>query len=264
MGTAATVAFNKVLEDFGSNLKDSYQDFALWNYFADGHWWPDSYYSEGGDFPELEICCTHTQFPVSAQGPLSCRPQFLGSNYVHFIPDGSPGGLKIDFDGQDDLSWRATIVGYGGSWSVIKQFDLDQGNYGQIQLVNWEDFSQIVLIGSVVSDAKVGGIYSYSATYDSTLNNLSRLKDISITPNPALVIQFHSKQFMMRGYDANGKEITAHPNWLNWEVIGDIGNIDSVGYFTAGNDIGEGEIVAFREGMADTARVNITSGITED
>lgn len=262
-GTTATDAFDVVLRDFDSNLKDGYQDFALWNYFtnAEIRWWPDSYYSEGGDFPEVAICRTHTQFPVPfQQGPTGSRPQFLGSNYVHFIPDGRQGGLKIDFDGQDNLSWRATIIGYGGSWSIIKQFDLDQYNFGQIQLANWEDFShsQIVLIASVVSETEGGGIYYYSATYDSTLNNLPKLKDISIIPNPAYVVQGHKKQFMVNGYDANGKEITAHPNWLNWEVIGDIGSIDSVGYFTALGDTGNGLVIASRDGMADTALIIVT------
>ena len=264
-GSVATVAFNEVLGDFGSNLKDGYQGFALWNYFTKDRWRQNSYYSEGSDFPEIGICRTHTQYPVSfQQGPAGSRPQYLGSNYVVFIPNGRSGGLTVSFDGQDDLTWRATIVGYGGSWCIIKHFNLDQGNHGQIQLANWEDFSQIVLIASVVSETEVGGIYFYSATYDSTLNNLSKLKDISITPNPAFVIQCHSKQFMVEGYDSDGDTINAHPNWFNWEVIGDIGSIDSVGYFTAGDDIGEGKIVAFREGMADTARVNITSSITED
>jgi len=258
-GTAATDAFDVVLGDFGSNLKDGYQDFALWNYFTDERWWPDSYYSEGSDFPEIAICDTHSQFPVIfQQGPAGSRPQYLGSNYVGFIPDGRDGGLKIDFDGQDNISWRAAIIGYGGSWSVIKQFNLDQGNSGQIQLANWEDFSQIVLISSVVSPTAVGGDYFYSVNYDSTLNNLPKFMDISIIPNPACVVQGHKKQFMVEGYDANGDTITAHPNWFNWEVIGDIGIIDSVGYLTADKDTGEGLVVASRDGMADTAQVIVT------
>ena len=259
-GTPATASFNKVLGNYGSNLEDTYQDFALWNYFTDGRWWPDGYYSEGGDFPGVEICRAHTQYPVPfQQGPADSRPQYLGSNYVSFIPNGNPGGLRVSFDGQDDLAWRATIVGYGGSWSIIKQFNLDQHNSGQVGLANWDDFYQIALITSVVSNTVAGGAYSYSATYDSTLNNLPKLKDISIDPNPAYVVQFHSQQFLVKGYDKSAQEITAHPNWFKWEVVGDsIGTVDSVGYFNASQDTGEGLIIASRNGMADTAQVIVT------
>ncbi len=261
-GTAATDAFDVILGDYGSNLEDGYQDFTLWNYFTDGRWRQNSYYSEGSNFPEIGICRTHTQFPVPfQQGATGSRPQYLGSNYVAFIPDGRSGGLKVIFDGQNDLSWRATIVGYAGEsgkWSMIKQFNLDQGNYGPIQLANWDDFSQIVLIASVVSETEGGGTYSYSATYDSTLNNLPKLKDISIIPNPAHVVQGHKKQFMVEGYDANGEEITAHPNWFNWEVIGGIGIFESPGYFNAVGDTGKGKIVASGDGMVDTALIIVT------
>ena len=223
----------------------------------------DSYYSEGGDFPEIGICRTHTQFPVPfQQGPGSSRPQYLGSNYVSFIPlNDRVGGLKIEFDGQNNLSWRATAVGYGGKsgkWAIIKQFALDSDNRGEIQLANWEDFSQIVLIVAIVSETEGEGTYYYSATYDSTLNNLPKLRDISIDPNPAYVVQGHRKQFMVNGYDDNGLEITAHPNWFTWEVIGDIGIFESPGYFNAVGDTGSGLVVASKEDMADTAQVIVT------
>ena len=79
------------------------------------------------------------------------------------------------------------------------------------------------------------------------------------SPNPAYVVQFHSQQFLVKGYDESAQEITAHPNWFKWEVVGDsIGTVDSVGYFNASQDTGEGLIIASRNGMADTAQVIVT------
>ncbi len=73
-------AYEAVIDDEGEDLRDVYQEFALWNYV-----W--SYYDEGEDYPWVAIHAQHAayEYPLSHESVDQADwPALFGTNYVQF------------------------------------------------------------------------------------------------------------------------------------------------------------------------------------
>jgi len=182
-GDNALQAMDEILQrsPYNSSLKDAFREFTIWNYFIGERAIPELFFSEGdlfvdysGNPLEMMVERTHKDYPVTTSGPqFTHRPEDLGSNYLVFEPyPDSVGGLNIDFSGFDTDQWKASVATYTeGFLPLTFEVNLDESQLGNAQVYNWNNYSEMVLIPSVISQ---GGTilsynYNYSANYDTAL-----------------------------------------------------------------------------------------------
>ncbi|MFQ5868374.1 MAG: MXAN_6640 family putative metalloprotease [Candidatus Zixiibacteriota bacterium] len=166
-------ATNEVLDQYYSDLNSAFGEFTIWNYFS-GNLNESGYYSEGSYFPDLnDTMMVYDSYPVTVTSPTQ-PPEYLGANYVKFVPFDSTGGLRTNFSGAF-IPWKVNMIGYstegqGGSHRV-REMDLDDFWEGTRTFNDWNKYSEIVMIPAVVDTAYHSGTYNYSfsAVFDTSL-----------------------------------------------------------------------------------------------
>ena len=162
----------------GASLEEEFRQFTIWNYFTGARADTIEFFSEGYKFPAVAASQTHSSFPVDTSFS-SSPPSNLACNYVRFITEGSPGGLRIHFDGEDEGPWEVSVIGYRpGLPPLLEQFDLDSLRQGTLQIYDWQDYQEIVMIPAAAQilegaywDTAVYS-YSYSAEFDNQLTDV--------------------------------------------------------------------------------------------
>jgi hypothetical protein len=154
----------------GRNLNEEFRQFTLWNYFTGSRADTINFYSEGNSFEEVEISQSHSLYPIDVSS-ITHPPSKLASNYIRFVTGGSPGGLRIHFDGEDEANWKVSLIGYRSGLSpLLDQFDLDSLNQeGTLEVYNWQDYEEIVMIPAAVDWEGDVFSYVYSAEFDNSL-----------------------------------------------------------------------------------------------
>ncbi|MDZ7337257.1 MAG: phosphodiester glycosidase family protein [candidate division KSB1 bacterium] len=113
----------------------------------------------------------------------------------------------------------------------------------------------------------VGYVYaSAGGVRDSARVHITRVAQITLTPNP-VVLRVGQKQTMTpRATDSFGNPVSLQASDYQWSVVGDVGTITQGGVFTATKQ-GEGEIRAAYGSVVGTAHVYVglpTDVIVED
>jgi hypothetical protein len=90
-----------------------------------------------------------------------------------FIPDVTPGGLDLYFNGSDSAQWRASVIGNSTFLPIyFTQFNLDSLQSGNVKVKNWNYYDNIIMIPAVVTKTTGSFNYSYQALYNSTLTRV--------------------------------------------------------------------------------------------
>lgn len=101
-------AYFEVVEDEGEDLREVYQDFALWNYV-----W--TYYEEGEDYPWVAVHAQHdaSEYPLNYEAvDESDWPALFGANYLQFEIDPSHWGqdFQISFNKVEEVDLGVTLL----------------------------------------------------------------------------------------------------------------------------------------------------------
>ena len=166
-------ATHEVLGEYYSDLNSSFGEFSIWNYFS-GSLNESGYYSEGSYFPDLnDTMMVFDSYPVNVTSPTQ-PPEYLGANYVKFVPFDSTGGLRTNFGGAY-IPWKVNMIGYAvegqGGNHRVREMSLDDFWEGTRTFNDWNKYSEIILIPAVVGTAYYSGTfnYSFSAVFDTSL-----------------------------------------------------------------------------------------------
>lgn len=162
----------------GRSLEEEFRQFTIWNYFTGFRADTINFFSEGSAFPLVAASQTHSSYPVDTS-TTDHPPSNLACDYIRFVTGGSPGGLRIHFDGEDGGAWKVSVIGYRPGLSpLLEQFDLDSVGRGTFEIFDWQDYQEIVMIPAVAEvlegaywDTAVYS-YSYSAEFDNQLTDV--------------------------------------------------------------------------------------------
>ncbi|MFC1552875.1 beta strand repeat-containing protein, partial [Candidatus Latescibacterota bacterium] len=130
---------------------------------------------------------------------------------------------------------------------------------GATATVTWDVTGNI---GSVDSDGLfTAGANPGSGTLTASAVGLTEMAQITVTVDPVLNMSPETvslragltQQFIATAFDENGVAAT-----VTWAVTGDIGTVDSDGFFTAGTNPGVGAVTASAVGLTKAANVTVT------
>jgi hypothetical protein len=212
-----------LLDYGGRRLNEEFRQFTIWNYFTGLRADTTRFFSEGDLFDTVAVSQTHNSYPVNVSS-INHPPSHLASNYVRFVTGSTPGGLRIHFDGEDEGTWKVSLIGHEpGFPPLLEQFDLDSLNQGTLEVYNWQDYQEIILIPAVVNWDSAIFTYSYTAEFDSMLTEVLE-ENLDFVPtsftlwqnypnpfNPSTTIPFtvFGSQFMVHcpAHTAHGKAV---------------------------------------------------------
>jgi hypothetical protein len=166
---AALDAMQDALISRGEDLASAHHEFARWNYFTDLRADTVLYYPEGDHYPQVTVYADnlHSTYPVEV-GSVSHPPQPLGAGYVSFLPQETPGGLGVEFQGQPEVTWKASLLGIGPPHEVI-HIPVDGFGHGKDHLHNWSQYEEVVLVVTPFALSGSGVQYAYEGIPDSSL-----------------------------------------------------------------------------------------------
>jgi len=157
----------------GRSLDEEFRQFTIWNYFTGVRADTTRFFSEGNLFDMVAVSQTHNFYPVDVSS-ISHPPSNLASNYIRFVTGGTPGGLRIHFDGEDEGNWKVSLIGYQpGFPPLLEEFDLDSINQGTLDIYNWQDYQEIIMIPALVDWDSAVFTYNYTAEFDTILTDVS-------------------------------------------------------------------------------------------
>ncbi|MEE9553331.1 MAG: MXAN_6640 family putative metalloprotease [candidate division Zixibacteria bacterium] len=153
-GYNALYAMESVLQSRSSSLSDGFLEFTVWNFHSGNFADPLNFYSEGALFPEvdtagyignLDVLPVHISF-------LSNPPEHLAANYIIVATNDKPGGLRVNFDGEDlaSASWYTGLLAYWPGDSEWRDMGVGYGSgAGTDEWRDWDFFSYLVVIPTV-------------------------------------------------------------------------------------------------------------------
>jgi hypothetical protein len=166
-------ATDSILGNYYSGINSAFGEFTIWIYFS-GDRNESGYFSEGNYFPVLnDTLMVYTSYPVNFTSSPQ-PPEYLGANYVKFIPFDSTGGLRANFTGAF-IPWKVNMIGYAqegqGGNHRVREMDLDDFWEGTQTFNNWIKYGEIVMIPAVVDTEYHSGSFNYSftAAFDTSL-----------------------------------------------------------------------------------------------
>jgi hypothetical protein len=159
----------------GSDLATAFNEFAVWNYFTGPRADSVNFYDEGDRYPGVRIYQDnlHSDYPVQVEF-VSHPPEPLGASYVQFLPQGTPGGLRVKLNGEPGILWKAALVGSGPQNQVI-HMPIDGFGHGEVELLNWSGYTSIALVVTPFALSGPAVQFDYRAAADSTLIQPKRL-----------------------------------------------------------------------------------------
>jgi hypothetical protein len=162
-------AMQDALMGRGEDLASAHHEFALWNYFTGSRAETALYYPEGDHYPQVRVYSDnlHTVYPVEVDS-VSHPPEPLGASYVSFLPQETPGGLEVEFQGQPEVTWKVALLGIGPPHEVV-QIPVDGFGHGDGHLVNWSQHEEAILMVTPFALSGSGVQYAYEGIPDSSL-----------------------------------------------------------------------------------------------
>ncbi len=229
-GYNALYAMESSLQSRSSGLNASLQEFTVWNFHSGDFADPSRYFSEGTMFPEvdtakimanLDIMPEYISFPPNP-------PEFMGANYIIVDTNAKPGGLRINFDG-DDISgaeWYVALLGYWPFQSQWRDMGVGYNNgAGTEEWRDWDFYQSIIVIPTVSGLTPIHSqffsydgwvVYDQSLTGDPDLTGGTRLYSpypspfvissggSSVTIPYSLQQRYPREDIYLRLYDASG------------------------------------------------------------
>lgn len=158
-GESVLDSYDYVLQSFGSSLSEAFTEFIVWNFYTGSRAVQGFGYDEAGivGFPEVPLRATHNSYPTNGSGSYL---NYLSSNHILLYPGGQ-GGLKINFDGSDDVSMEAVVTWSNGSSVTWEKIDLGVFNSGEL-FTDTKSFGALLPIVT----AKTGSGLSYTYSID--------------------------------------------------------------------------------------------------
>jgi hypothetical protein len=162
-----------------SSLEAAFLEFEIWNFRTGPLADTSRFFSEGNRFPAVDttffIRALDTLLTVDISDPPE-PPQDLAANFIIIRPSSVPGGVHVDFNGEDivgSLGWHVAVLGYLNEGSLWIEMPVDpRSGQGAGGWYNWDSYSAVVVIPTVsgigASDTTVHQ-YSGSLTFDPAL-----------------------------------------------------------------------------------------------
>jgi len=116
-------AHDSALAEYGTNLKQAFAEFTVWNYFTGGRAVPGKYYEEAAAYPQVVVDQSYPTLVHESMMP-NADPGGLACNYIEFAVDSSAFGmLELELEGNDAARWAMSGVvsnpGFDTSYSVV-------------------------------------------------------------------------------------------------------------------------------------------------
>jgi len=163
-------AIDHVLQrSLGTSLAEETRVFNVWNLFL-GEADDGGHYPFGSLLPTPQGDATFDTFPArgaSLTGPI--HP--FGSALIRLLGDGTPGGLRIRFLGEQPGSWDLSLVVYSARGREIHHVgvEVDASGRGYIALP-WKSLGAIdLLIQNLGSPRGAPGEYTFDVAYDASV-----------------------------------------------------------------------------------------------
>lgn len=161
--TTATQAISDTLEAYyGTTIDEAFVEYTTWNYFT-GSRDIGLHYEEASFYPALSIAKYFSTYPVSEQlGPNPVHG--YAASYIVFNSAGETGTLTVGFKGSTVRDWFAYIIKRpsGGGYSV-EPITLDANNDGTIQVDQFENYDQVILVAVNIQEYSGSSSFYYSA-----------------------------------------------------------------------------------------------------
>lgn len=209
-------AMEEALNRRGMTLASAHNEFAIWNYFTGSRADTSLFYPEGDRYPLVKVYSDnfHSAYPVEVHS-VSHPPEPMGASYARFVSQQTPGGLKVELNGQPEVMWKAALLGFGPPHEVV-QIPLDGFGNGEGQVLNWSSYDTLALVVTPFALSGSSAQYAYWAIPDSSLTEPSQMA-VSLGqnyPNPAIegrtVIPFSL---------ARGAEVSLHIFALTGQLV---------------------------------------------
>jgi len=216
-------AMGEVLDSRGMTLASAHNEFAIWNYFTGSRADTNLFYPEGNRYPQVAVYTdnVHSNYPVVVDS-VSYPPEPLGASYARFVTQDTPGGLRIELEGQPQVSWKAALLGIGPPHEIVG-ISLNVLGRGSGQMLNWSQYGEVTLVITPFALSGSGLQYAYRGVPDSSLTEPSQ----TVTwlgqnyPNPVVgdrtVIPFYvaaGGQVSFRIFTIDGQVVHKYEGYL--------------------------------------------------
>ena len=169
-------ATNDALLSRSSSLSTGFLEFSVWNFHTGDFADPVNFFSEGSLFPEMDTATYVSQLMDNPRnlGNVISPPEHLGANFIVIRSGTEPGGVQVNFDGQDlsNASWHVAILGHiqGDSEWIDMLVEENTGD-GSEEWRDWNFFDNVVVIPTVSGLTPLYNQFTYSGrvSYDPTL-----------------------------------------------------------------------------------------------
>ncbi len=179
-------SFDSALVQYGTSTKDAFQQFAVWNFFT-GSRFQAGYFADGANYPGVLFSQTLPQIPFSSVSPI-LPPDGLGANYLALPTLGGPPGLlKLDFSGDNTVSWRLNIyledsVGQYESHLLVPPTGIPNSEMSFTRY-NYDSWDTVFISPLVVSPFQNNNNYTISASVlphgDADASGTVNIADVS-------------------------------------------------------------------------------------
>jgi plastocyanin len=163
---------------------------------------------------------------------------------------GTTVGLSVlgaDDGGQSNLTYTWTAIGASPTCGTFT----DNGdNSAQNTIVTFTQPGTYDLQATITDS---GGL---SVTSDITVNVVSTLTTISVTPASAVLDENASQQFVALALDQFGNALATQPTFT-WAVTNGPGSIDEAGLYSANTTTGSATVTASSGGVVGTSQLNV-------
>lgn len=172
----ALEAIDSALSLRGSDIKTAFIEFTIWNYFTGSREKAGKYYYDAGDYPEVIFDQTFTTLEHDSITPI-VGPSGLGCNYIKFDVDPSVSGiLEMELDGIGAVQWGLSSIIGDGIYDTALSAEGYLGNPVKLHLPFIEDFTEVVVIPTVISQYLTNNQYYLSTRvfpYGDSNNDLA-------------------------------------------------------------------------------------------
>lgn len=164
-GQAMMDSYEQLINDYGGNLHDVWNDFTAWNFATGARYLQGQGYAEGNLYPTGSAQRTLYSYPSS----YSATVPHLAANFIRTLSVAAPGqALRITFDGADtgDMTLAAVVnQSYTTQTGAMYLIPLDANNDVVFDVPY--DLDGVYSVGIIVGNAAKDGLnQAYSVTVD--------------------------------------------------------------------------------------------------
>ncbi len=175
---ACLVAHDSALAAYGTDLKHTFPEFVLWNYYTGSRAIPGQYYPEAAAYPQVTYDQTFPTLEQDLVIPVHA-PDGLACNYIEFTVDtGAFGMLEIELDGVNTVRWAVAGIASGAGPDAVES-EISSGTevlYLRFPFI--DDYERVTVIPTVISRYALSNSYTLTsrilpygdANYDLTVN----------------------------------------------------------------------------------------------